>query len=51
MRSFLKTLLFLIAGTAFARLSDQTDPGHRSVLAWRPVDVVMRLLSPKMTEC
>src|SRR5438445_305284 len=51
MRSFLKTLLFLIAGTAFAqpypskpiRLIVPFSPGG-------PVDVVMRLLSPKMTE-
>src|SRR5437879_13068308 len=51
MRSFLKTLLFLIAGTAFAqpypskpiRVIVPFSPGG-------PVDVVMRLLSPKMTE-
>src|SRR6266850_261604 len=51
MKSFLKTLLFLIAGTAFAqpypskpiRVIVPFSPGG-------PVDVVMRLLSPKMTE-
>src|SRR5256885_298108 len=51
MRSFLKTLLFLIAGTAFAQPYPSKpiqvivpfSPGG-------PVDVVMRLLSPKMTE-
>src|SRR5438445_4633592 len=51
MRSFLKTLLFLIAGTAFAqpypskpiRVLVTFSPGG-------PVDVVMRLLSPKMSE-
>src|SRR5947199_1602181 len=51
MTSFLKTLLFLIAGTAFAqpypskpvRVIVPFSPGG-------PVDVVMRLLSPKMTE-
>src|SRR2546422_6336463 len=51
MRSFLKTLLFLIAGTAFAqpypskpiRVIVPFSPGG-------PVDVVTRLLSPKITE-
>src|SRR5205809_3587450 len=51
MRIFLKTLLFLIAGTAFAqpypskpiRVIVPFSPGG-------PVDVVMRLLSPRMTE-
>src|SRR6058998_2329359 len=51
MKSFLNTLLFLIAGTAFAqpypskpiRVIVPFSPGG-------PVDVVMRLLSPKMTE-
>src|SRR6267142_2306230 len=51
MRTFLNTLLFLIAGTAFAqpypskpiRVIVPFSPGG-------PVDVVMRLLSPKMTE-
>src|SRR6266850_1358568 len=51
MKSFLKILLFLIAGTAFAqpypskpiRVIVPFSPGG-------PVDVVMRLLSPKMTE-
>src|SRR5438093_156853 len=51
MTSFLKTLLFLIAGTAFAqpypskpiRVIVPFSPGG-------PVDVVMRLPSPKMTE-
>src|SRR5882762_2264845 len=51
MKSFLQTLLFLIAGTAFAqpypskpiRVIVPFSPGG-------PVDVVMRLLSPKMTE-
>src|SRR3989442_1280310 len=51
MKSFLKTLLFLIAGTALAqpypskpiRVIVPFSPGG-------PVDVVMRLLSPKMTE-
>src|SRR5713101_1255714 len=51
MKSFLEILLFLIAGTAFAqpypskpiRVIVPFSPGG-------PVDVVMRLLSPKMTE-
>src|SRR5712691_4754610 len=51
MRSFLKTLLFLIAGTAFAQ-PYPTKP-IRVIVPFSPggpVDVVMRLLSPKMTE-
>src|SRR5438309_1300171 len=51
MKGLLKTLFFLIAGTAFAqpypskpiRVIVPFSPGG-------PVDVVMRLLSPKMTE-
>src|SRR6266851_9457814 len=51
MKGLLKTLLFLIAGAAFAqpypskpiRVIVPFSPGG-------PVDVVMRLLSPKMTE-
>ena len=51
MKGLLKTLLFLIAGTAFAqpypskpiRVIVPFSPGG-------PVDVVMRLLSPRMTE-
>src|ERR1700752_1105952 len=51
MKPFLTTLLFLIAGTAFA----QPYPSKpiRVVVPFSPggpVDVVMRLLSPKMTE-